>query len=121
MIENAIRRQIAVRQEYYTPDKHRPFWVDEKNDDFLNLLFGKKRTRTKIAWTVLEGIHTFLKGKGWVEIGTVYSIDSKPDTLDWYLKQHIYRATAGWLASILEASGIVEIDRNKPQRVRLIE
>ena len=118
-VEKAIRENIAAKKTYFTPDKRKPFSVDCMDTDGIVLLFGPKRTKTRISWQTLEGIPTYLIGKGWVEIGTVYSVHSKPDTLDEYLKKDIYRATASWVASILQQAGICQISGQRPRSIRL--
>lgn len=55
-----------------------------------------------------------------VEIGTTYDVQGRPGTLDVYLKNHVKRATAGWVAALLEAARVVEIDRSRPAKVRLL-
>lgn len=121
LVETAIRSKISPGQLLKTPDiqKSASFDVERLDTEGMVLLFGKKKTPTKISWQCLEGIPAFLKGKGWVEVGTVYYTSANPGTLDEYLKGWINRGTAGWVASVLEEAGIVEIDRNRPIRVRL--
>ena len=83
------------------------------------LLLGEKRARTPIRWSVLEGVGTTLAGGGWMTIGSVYDTRAVSGTLDAYLKRFINRATAGWVAALLEKAGVVQIDRGRPSRVRL--
>lgn len=52
-------------------------------------------------------------------IGSKYETTADPGTLDGYLKGCIKRATAGWVAAVLESADVVEIDRGRPARVRL--
>jgi hypothetical protein len=54
----------------------------------------------------------------WLAIGSKYSVDAKPKTLDAYLKRRGKRGTADWVASVLEADGVVIIDRRQPARIR---
>jgi hypothetical protein len=68
---------------------------------------------------VLEGVGTTLAGGGWMTIGSVYDTRAVSGTLDAYLKRFINRATAGWVAALLEKAGVVQIDRGRPSRVRL--
>ena len=121
-VQSAIRKQIAPSAWLQTPDTYKsaPFQVAAIDSDGIILLFGKKKTPTRITWKCLEGIPAFLRGKGWVIIGTVFDVASKPSTLDGYLKGWIKRGTAGWVAAVLEKAGIVEINRKRPLRVRLI-
>lgn len=120
-VESAIRKTITPGEWLKTPDTYKgaPFQVANIDSDGIILLFGKKRTPTRITWKCLEGIPAFLRGKGWVVIGTIFYTWSNPATLDGYLKEWINRGTAGWVAAVLEKAGVVEIDRNRPMRVRL--
>jgi hypothetical protein len=43
-----------------------------------------------------------------------YSISSKPGSLDKHLKRSVNRATAAWIAGVLETAGVVTIDRGRP-------
>jgi hypothetical protein len=67
----------------------------------------------------MEGIPEFLRGRAWVPLGGVYSTDSTPGSLDEYLKAYLNRATAGWVAVLLERAGVLAIDRSRPARVKL--
>lgn len=53
-------------------------------------------------------------------IGSTYDTSADPATLDGYLKGCLKRATAGWVAVVLEGAGIVDLDRSRPARVRLL-
>ncbi len=90
--------------------------IDEKG---VVLLLGKQEAWTPLTWACLEGVPRFLAGKGWVPIGSRYETAADPGTLDGYLKGCLKRATAGWVAVLLEGAGVVEIDRERPARVRL--
>lgn len=120
-VESAVRSQIAPGTWLQTPDTYKssPFQVSTIDSDGIVLPFGKKKTPTRVTWECLEGIPAFLKGKEWVEIGTVYDTGAKPDTLDGYLEGWINRGTAGWVAAVLEKAAIVGINRKRPMRVRL--
>ena len=120
-VETAIRSKISPGQHLKTLDIHKsaPFEVKSIDSESIVLLFGKKKTPTKIDWQCLEGIPAFLKGKGWVEVGTVYYTTANPGTLDQYMKNWINRGTAGWIAALLEKAGIVQVDRNRPIRIRI--
>jgi hypothetical protein len=54
-----------------------------------------------------------------VLVGSVCSTQSQPGTLDEYLKTSLQRATAGWVAAMLEHAGVVAIDGSRPARVKL--
>ncbi len=85
------------------------------------MLFGKKETPTFISWDVLEGARDHFASSGWVPIGGVFDVNGSPGTLDEYLKRFYKRATAGWVAALLERAGVVEIDRRRPTRMRIKE
>jgi hypothetical protein len=61
----------------------------------------------------------FLRGRDWVPVGSLYSNDSPPRSLDERLKNYQRRATAGWVAVILEKAAVVQIDRARPARIKL--
>lgn len=61
-----------------------------------------------------------LRGRGWVLIGGVYSVDGTPGSLDEHLKGFLKTATAGWVAVVLEKAAVISIDRSRPARARLI-
>lgn len=88
-------------------------------EDALVLLLGKQEAWTPISWRGVEEIPDLLRGRSWVFIGGSYSMDAVVGTLDAHLKKFLARATAGWVAVVLEKAGVVEIDRDRPARVRL--
>jgi len=119
-VENAVREAVAPGDQLQTPSQGAPFTVQTVDDRGVVLLFGKKETATPISWSVLEGVADFLAGRGWVLIGSVFDAHADDRTLDGYLKSHIKRATAGWVASLLERAKVVQIDRDRPSKVRLL-
>jgi len=118
-VEVAIRKHLHEGQKLHTPTQGAPFVVGRIDQVTVTLLLGGKRTATPLPWSCWEGVPQFLSGKGWVDIGGRYSVDADPSTLDGYLKTHMKRATAGWVAAVLEAALVIEIDRARPARVRL--
>jgi len=118
-VEAAIRASISEGTVLHTPAKSAPFIVEQLGASAIVLLLGAKKAWTRIPWTALEGVPEFLRGRSWVVIGGVFDTRSDETTLDGYLKQFIKRATAGWVAAVLEQAAVVEIDRGHPSRVRL--
>lgn len=120
-VERAIRYWITEGEILYTPDptKAVPFKVRTIDGKGILLLLGKKETPTKISWECLEGIPAFLRSKGWVKIEMTFNTKGTPNTFDGYMKKHIRRATANYIAVVLEKANIVEIDRRRPLRIRL--
>jgi hypothetical protein len=87
--------------------------------DGLVLLLGQREAWTPLHWRALEEIPDLLRGRGWVLIGGVYSVDATAGSLDEHLKRFLKRATAGWVAVVLEEAGVIAIDRSRPSRVKL--
>jgi hypothetical protein len=102
-----------------TPTGRGVFTVERYTTDGLVLLLGKKEAWTPLPWRAMEGIPEFLRGRGWVAVGSLYSTYSQPGSLDEYLKAFLKRATAGWVAVVLERAGVLTIDRCRPARVKL--
>lgn len=117
-VEQAIRARVRAGESLQTPSKGAPFEVARIDAEGVLLLLGEQQARTLLTWTCLEGIPAFL-GRTWRPIGGVYATTADPTTLDGYLKRHVKRATAGWVAVMLERAGVVELDRRRPARVRL--
>src|SRR4051794_17396313 len=118
-VEHAVRAAVTSGTKLGTPVRGTPFTVARLDTNGVVLLLGAQETPTPIKWTCLEGIVPFLSSRGWVEIGGRYDTRANGETLDGYLKGCIKRATAGWVAAVLERAEIVEIDRRVPARVRL--
>ena len=95
------------------------FKIARYTSEELVLLLGKKEAWTSLPWPAMEGVPDFLRGRGWVAIGSLYSTDSQPGSLDEYMKSFLKRATAGWVAVVLERAGVLVIDRSRPARVKL--
>ena len=103
-----------------TPSQGKPFVVESINHRGVVLLFGKKQTKTPFSWSALEGIRTQFGRGNWTVIGGRRDVEGNPGTLDGYLKTYMKRDTAGWIASLLEAAGVVELDRGTPGRFRVV-
>ena len=52
-------------------------------------------------------------------IGSKFDVGSDIGTLDAYLKGCFKRATAAWVAAVLESAGVIEIRLTRPAEVRL--
>lgn len=78
-----------------------------------------KEARVPLAWQAMDGVPDFLRARGWVAAGSLYSTDSQPGSLDEYRKSFLKRATAGWFAGVLERAAVLAIDRSRPARVKL--
>lgn len=121
LVATAIRRRIQQGQVIRLRTSGKPFEVDRIDSDGIVLLFGAKRTPTRLRWEWLEGIVTFVREHGGsVPIGGTYDVEAEAGTLDCYLKPLIKRATANWVAALLEESVVVTTERaNRHLNVRL--
>jgi len=117
--EHAIRTHLRSGSKLTTPAQGKPFTLALVDDRGIVMLLGAQQAQTRFSWAAIEGVRGVLAAGMWVEIGSSYSTTSRPGTLDAYLKQHVRRATAGWMAAVLEAANLVDIDRRPPARLRL--
>ena len=120
-VESAVRRSIRVGEVLQTPARGKSFVVDSVDDRGVVLLFGRMRTRTPFSWAALEGVRIEFKDRGWIVIGGWRSVEGNPGTLDGYLKGIMKRDTAGWIASLLDAAGVAELERGHPGRIRILD
>ena len=119
-VEKGIRVVVCEGDELATPSDSRPFWVGPISNQGIELQLGAKRTPSFFAWPCLEGIVPYLRSRGPCRInGLGKDREIVPGTLDGYLKGHIDKLTAGWVAVLLEKAGIIVIDRTRPATVRL--
>lgn len=103
-----------------TPARNKEFTVEHIAEAEIVLLIGKGRETTLPA-ECLNGIPNFLKGKDWVEIGAIHDYNCKPGSLEDYINNSKPEKTSvgNYVASILEHTGIVDIDRTLPSKVKL--
>lgn len=118
-VEDAVRRAVSPGALLPTPSGRGQFKVAEYTAHGIVLLLGEKQARTPLGWQALEQVPDFLRGRGWVLIGSVYSTDGTPGSLDAHLKKFLKRATAGWIAVVLEKAGVITMDRTRPARIKL--
>ena len=119
-VEAAIRSSIRPGEVLPTPTGTATFVVDQLEAEGLSLLFGPKETRTLLTWRCLEGVPGYLRGQGWVLVGANRDVNGDYG-LDGYLKGCIKRQTANYVAVVLERAGVLELDRERPARVRLTD
>jgi hypothetical protein len=118
-VEVAVREAVSPGDRMSTPSGRGQFSVARYTGDGLVLFLGEKEAWTPLPWQALEQVPDLLRGRGWVLIGSVYSTGSVPGSLDEHLKKFLKRATAGWVAVVLEKAGVVTVDRARPARIRL--
>ena len=118
-VENAVHGAVSPGDLLATPSGRAQFTVAEYTARGIVLLLGEKQARTPLPWRALEQVPDFLRGRGWVPIGSSYSTDGTPGSLDAYLKTFLKTATAGWIAVVLEKAGVITVDRTRPARIKL--
>lgn len=121
VIETAIRQLVTPGAILHTVPARAPFEVRELSERSLVLLFGGKKTRTNISWPCLESTMCLLTHRDWVEIRSVHDTTGVRGSLDGHLKSNggPRRTVGGYVAAVLEAARIVEVDSSRPARVRL--
>jgi hypothetical protein len=119
-VETAIRMHIAPGTRLPTPTGRATFIVNDLRPDGMVLLLGAKPTMTVPSWDCLEEIIGDLDGRGWMRIGANRDVNGNPGTLDGYLKNHIKRQVADYVAVVLERAHLVELNRDRPASLRRI-
>jgi hypothetical protein len=114
-VETAVRRAVREGDILRTPLQAAAFSVGKLSGEGIVLELGEKRTPTSLKWACLEGVLPLVQRHGRLRInGSGKSTEIVEGTLDGYLKQHVKRLTAGWVAALLEKAGVVTIDRKPP-------
>jgi len=115
-----ILRRIAPGTELKTPSRRVPFIVEKVDLGGVTLRVGRTGTKISIPAECWEGIPDFLRGKGWVLIGAVHGKPHK-GSLEDYLQRFTHgTSVASYVVPILEKASIVQVDRRRPGKVRLI-
>ena len=118
-VESATRGSVSPAELLPTPTGRGQFKVARYTTEGLVLLLGAKEAQTPLPWQAMEGVPDFLRGRSSVAIGSLYSTDSQPGSLDEYMKHYLKRATAGWVAVVPERAGVLVINRSRPACVKL--
>jgi len=117
-VMDVLRAKLVSGTKLKTPVMGKEFRVGNVSATSVKLILGEG-WETPIPAGCWNGIPAFLKGREWVEIGAVHG-PSKPSTLESYIDRSVSRSAGNYVASVLEYVGIVEIDRRRPSKVRLL-
>jgi hypothetical protein len=121
LAQKAVRASITAGTSLPTPTERATFILAEYKQEGMILLLGPKRTATFLTWDCLEGVIGCLRGRGWVRIGANRDVNGDPGTFDAYLKRHINRQVADYVAVVLERARLVELNRERPASLRLMQ
>jgi hypothetical protein len=96
-VESAVRAAVRPGEILWTPSGRGRFSIAEYTSDGLVLLLGEKQAWTPLPWRALEEVPDLLRGRRRVLIGSLYSTDSLPGSLDEHLKGFFPEPLlAGW-------------------------
>jgi len=119
-----VRREIPSGTVFHTPVKRCQFRIDYENDKVVFFKDAKEKPFSKTPKICWDGIPEFLKNKGWVKIGAKFGTaprGSLQENLDKFWSQgKTHSSEANNIASILGHLGIVEVDPNRPSKIRLL-
>lgn len=124
-VERAVRQALGSGCMLLTPGRGIPArgqkeFIATPEAQFVNI---SSITKQYVTWEILERVVPYmLERDGIIEIGAKNSVDSKPDTLDSYLKSsyEVSMRTATYVAPILEKAGVVCYDQVAGSRARHI-
>jgi hypothetical protein len=117
-IEDAIRAAVTPGDVLATPPARGHLTSGHRTPTRLSCRRARRKRGRPLPRRALEEIPDFLHGRDWVLIGSVYSTDSAQGSLDEHLKRYLKRATAGWVAAVLEKAAVITIDRSRPAHIR---
>ncbi len=118
-VMSVLLSKIKANDLLETPIRKRRFIIESISPSEIVLLLGKKGWKTPIPAECWNGIPDFLRGKEWIEIGSIHGT-SKPGTLEDYVDGFVPRSAGTYVSAILEYAGLVKIDRVVPSKIRLI-
>jgi hypothetical protein len=119
-----IVREVHSGLQLKTPYYSRLFVV--KSVELDKVVFFIRTMTIDVSKDCWNGIPDFLKGKDWVLIGSRHESTANIDdsTLEKYLrkctKTKSKHSQGSYVAPLLEYLKIVEVDHNRPTKVRLI-
>ena len=119
-IVKRIVDQILPGTVLKTPSRHSSFRVESVDSGGVMLRVGAgwPICVPKDCW---EGIPDFLRGRGWVLIGATHG-DPPHGSLDDYLQKFTHgTSAASYVVPILERILLVQVDKGKPGKIRLVE
>lgn len=120
LIIEKLKTKIVPGTIMRTPSGRAGFEIERVNDDGVTFRVGVGKWKTKVPAKCWEGIPAYLRGRGWVRIGASHET-AETGTLEAYLDQVVKTSSSSYVVPVLEKIGIVEVDYNRPAKIRLIE
>ena len=117
-VEQAIRHRLSAGSRLHTISRPSPFLLDKVDGRGIVLKLAM-RWPTRLSWQCLEDTVPYLRARGWVRAGGVYSLESAPGSLDEHLKGCVKRDTTNWVVVVLRDAGVLDVDPGPPLMVRL--
>ena len=117
-----VLKEIHEGMILHTSVERVQFEIKSVDSDKLVFSVGAKGTLIPIPMAIWNDIPNFL-GRDWVRIGMKYGVAPKGSLQD-FIDHHPSRGTqhssdANYVASVLDYLKIVEVDPNRPSKVRL--
>lgn len=119
-IIDKIERTISSGEVLYTPSNRAPFTVEKVDRAGVTFRVGKGKWKITVAAECLEGIPRYLRGKGWVRIGSVHDV-AEEATLEAYLDKYVSRSSSSYVVPLLERIKIIKVQRSRPAKIKLTE
>jgi hypothetical protein len=116
-----LKIEILPGTTMRTPSGRADFEIESINDDGVTFRVGPERKwKTRVPSKCWEGIPDYLRGRGWVRIGASHD-PGEAGTLEAYLDPVVKTSASSYVVPVLEKIGVVEIDYEKPAKIRLKE
>lgn len=119
LVEERLRNKIKPGKKLTTPARNSPFKMTAFSDKGVVLSVGERAARATLPWPCLEALPRFLVGRGWVPLSGAFDPQTSSGTLETHLLAYGSTVSPGALAALLEAAEIVELDAERPAKVRL--
>lgn len=120
-----ITSEVHAGLQLKTPSLNKPFTVKAVEAD--RVVFFIKTMEIAVSKDSWNGLPDFLKDKSWVKIGAKH--EASPYVDDFTLEKYLRKTTeskskhsqASYVAPLLEYLRIVQVDRDRPTKIRLIQ
>lgn len=119
-IIDEIKRTISSGEVFYTSSRRAPFTVEKVDTAGVTFRVGEGKWKVTVPAECLEGIPSYLRGKGWVRIGSIHDV-AEEGTLEAYLDKYVSRSSSSYVVPLLERIKIIKVQRSRPAKIKLTE